>query len=331
MMSNCRCLNCGNASLWFNPNWGLYECINPYCKMRFTIGQLNDTYKLKTPNLFGRPNENNTTERVNLGIISKALILCTVLSVVALASVSLIISNDDVVNDVLSTGGKITENVDLVVNRADFAVVDANKNQNAASLPPTIQNMPQVTITISQQAQTTYESAQNPTNSNTLKPNEEYVRVTRGVVAGADGHLIILKNNPGASNPTWEQLKSFLYKDNTDQIPYVLGKFVCADFAERVHNDAESAGIRAAYVCIQVGPSKSNPTGGGHALNAFQTIDHGLVYIDCTDFRPGINADKIVDVVTGKDYIARSLFPQPGLPSIWASMGIVKQIDTIEW
>jgi len=56
--------------------------------------------------------------------------------------------------------------------------------------------------------------------------------------------------------------------------------YVCADFAEEVHNNAEAAGIVAGWVGIRF-----EGTDEGHAINAFETIDKGLVYIDCTNGR----------------------------------------------
>jgi len=44
-----------------------------------------------------------------------------------------------------------------------------------------------------------------------------------------------------------------------------------------VHNNAEAAGIRAASVSVDFEGDEE-----GHALNVFETIDKGLVYIDCT-------------------------------------------------
>ena len=56
------------------------------------------------------------------------------------------------------------------------------------------------------------------------------------------------------------------------------GAFVCADFAEAIHNNAEAVGIRAGWVSLTF-----EGTSEGHALNAFETADRGLVYIDCTN------------------------------------------------
>jgi len=159
----------------------------------------------------------------------------------------------------------------------------------------------------------------------------ENVHINGGVLIGADGHMITLKNNPEAMNHSWEELKSFLLKDKTDEIPYDYDSFVCADFAERLHNNAEAAGIRAAYVAIQLGPSPEFPRVGGHALNAFETTDRGLVYIDCTGSsnREDINRDTIVNVEVGKEYIPQSIFPEPDW--YWLSVGEILEIETIQW
>jgi len=87
---------------------------------------------------------------------------------------------------------------------------------------------------------------------------------------------IQLIGNEDATDPSWQQLMSFLIADKTDEKDYVLGTFMCGAFAEELYNNAEAAGIRAAWVSVSLeGENK------GHALNAFNTTDRGLVYIDC--------------------------------------------------
>jgi hypothetical protein len=147
---------------------------------------------------------------------------------------------------------------------------------------------------------------------------------------GGDGHLIELVNNPDAKNPTWEELKNFLVVDHTDNQSYVDGSFVCADSAEMLHNNAEKAGIRAAYVHIVLSD------GVLHANNAFNTTDEGLVYIDDTGIgdtalirNSGCCRDKRVAVSIGSEYIAESIFSCPW-SSDWESMGIVTNVS-IQW
>jgi hypothetical protein len=94
--------------------------------------------------------------------------------------------------------------------------------------------------------------------------------------AGGDGEPLRLYENALAKDPTWAQLRQFVMFDNTDEQPYIPDEFVCADFAAMLHNRAEMAGMKTAYVGIDF------IEGPAHALNAFNTADRGMVYIDCT-------------------------------------------------
>jgi hypothetical protein len=91
----------------------------------------------------------------------------------------------------------------------------------------------------------------------------------------ASGEQVHLVNNRAATDPTWARLQDFLLGDSTDDSKYTYS-FVCGDFAEALHNKAEAAGIKTAFVVVDFAE------GEPHALNAFLTSDYGLVYIDCT-------------------------------------------------
>lgn len=114
---------------------------------------------------------------------------------------------------------------------------------------------------------------------------------------GADGHTITLKNNLSAKDPTYAQVVSFIYMDTTDQKVYDEATWVCADYAETVHNDAESMGIKCAWVEVNFVDGSAD-----HACNAFQTVDRGMIYIDCTE------DDKVVELVQGANYTLKSLY-----------------------
>ena len=90
------------------------------------------------------------------------------------------------------------------------------------------------------------------------------------------------------SNPTYKQLREFLTGDKTDSNPFIKDEYVCFDFAAELNNNAETNGIRAAYVRIR---SKE----WGHAVVAFETVDRGLVFIEP-------QSDRDVDLVIGKPY-----------------------------
>jgi len=94
--------------------------------------------------------------------------------------------------------------------------------------------------------------------------------------ASGNGEPIRLSEDAQASDVSWEQVKEFLVQDDTNAHLYILDSFVCADFAALLHNRAEAAGIKTAYVSVDFAE------GPAHALNAFNTTDRGLVYIDCT-------------------------------------------------
>jgi len=149
--------------------------------------------------------------------------------------------------------------------------------------------------------------------------------VSSGVKPPFQGADIV--NYETASNPTWARLLDFLRNDRTDEKAYVPGVYMCGDYARDVHNNAERAGIRAAYVAIEL-------VGADHALNAFKTTDRGLVFIDCTGLLASesgpSNCDKTVDVKLDKRYVPKSLFPESGWSVTWESMGVVHDVE-IYW
>ncbi len=138
--------------------------------------------------------------------------------------------------------------------------------------------------------------------SNVLNMNEYNERSLP--FTNLDSNLGTLHNYPNATNPTYDELLHFLLQDKTDKIPY-SSSFVCADYAVRVHNNAEKSGIKAAVVSIALQTNVEN-----HALNAFDTVDKGLIFIDCTNSAFGSyeNSDTIVDVDYGISYQPQSLF-----------------------
>jgi len=141
---------------------------------------------------------------------------------------------------------------------------------------------------------------------------------------------------PVLLNPSWAELKDFLYEDDTDDMEYVYPTTVCYDFAQRLQKNAKAAGWRCAFVEVELEGypdwyGYGIPSSTGHALNAFETTDKGLVYIDCTA-APGYrgNADKTVDAKVGGQYIPKSLFPEPGWSSTWGNMGTIVDVQ-IHW
>ena len=138
-------------------------------------------------------------------------------------------------------------------------------------------------------------------------------------------------------NPSWKELKAFLLKDDTDKLPYIYPAFVCADFANRVRENAQEAGWRCAVVSMRLtgydDPFNFGiPSDSGHAVNAFETTDRGLVYIDSTGWVDGVGpipADRLAVLEIGKRQRNTFIFPSDG----WENkdnVSIIRSID-IRW
>lgn len=104
-------------------------------------------------------------------------------------------------------------------------------------------------------------------------------------VHGSHGNMAYLSNNASAQEVSFAELKSFILDDTTSEGLYLEEAADCVDFAEQVHNNAERAGIKAAFVSVSFVGEEI-----GHVLNAFKTTDRGLVYIDCTGKRLKFNS-----------------------------------------
>ena len=89
-------------------------------------------------------------------------------------------------------------------------------------------------------------------------------------------------------NPTHEEMREFLARDETDANPYVAGEYNCVDFSAQVSNNAEANGIRVAYVRIRAKE-------WGHVLVAFETVDRGLIFIEP-------QSDREVELVIGEPF-----------------------------
>ncbi|MCK9356298.1 MAG: DUF5667 domain-containing protein [Dehalococcoidia bacterium] len=192
---------------------------------------------------------------------------------------------------------------------------------------------------------------------------------TEGVLSGGCyGQFVVLINNESAHDPTYKELLAFLKKDDTDKYPYTYNLWmpgvyygdaedgidmghltdivegraqpsdpeICADFAERLHNNAELAGIRTGYVSIDLEgyPDTQGygiPSDAGHALNVFETTDRGRVFIDCTGISGDgpYHNDAVVDPVRiGAEYVPDLLFDTEGWYTL--SMGEVTGVE-ITW
>ncbi len=133
-------------------------------------------------------------------------------------------------------------------------------------------------------------------NSFDENKTSHYAETDNYIFVGGDGHKIFLQNNPDAFDPIYSELITFIKQDKTDLIQY-SDDFICADYAEIVHNNAEANGIKTAWVAISFYDDDD-----GHALNGFNTLDKGFIYIDSTggtEIGP-CSYDRLIGIEIGK-------------------------------
>lgn len=115
-------------------------------------------------------------------------------------------------------------------------------------------------------------------------PNSRFLYKNFSQIIGADGEQIRITNNPIAVDVTYSELIQFIEADTTDQIIYNDSSFVCADYAELLHNKAEEQGIKTGVVSVNFEESEI-----GHMFNIFNTIDKGEVLVDITEHDTIVN------------------------------------------
>jgi hypothetical protein len=140
-------------------------------------------------------------------------------------------------------------------------------------------------------------SAENPRRrpgpylySDIIETNAQYVLRTIPL-RNSTGQMVRLRNYHHATNVTLRQLAAFVRTNPVNLAVFNPGKFVCTEFAQALHNAAETAGLRAGVVMVDF------TKGEGHVLNAFETTDQGLVYVDCTGALTGRAPRAVYDTI----------------------------------
>ena len=91
------------------------------------------------------------------------------------------------------------------------------------------------------------------------------------------GRQILPYRNPDSHDRTLDEVARFVKSTHISEQLYVPDHYVCGNFAHDLIRSAESAGIRCTLASIEFRGEKI-----GHAIVAFRTTDHSLVFIDCT-------------------------------------------------
>jgi len=97
-------------------------------------------------------------------------------------------------------------------------------------------------------------------------------------------------------DPTYEEALSFIASDHTEQHQY-SANYTCFDFTADFKMNAFKAGYKCGFVYVEF-PNAS------HAIVAFNTTNHGLIYIEPQN-------DDIVALTIGQPYWDRAKYEPP--------------------
>lgn len=103
---------------------------------------------------------------------------------------------------------------------------------------------------------------------------------------------------PKLRDPAYQEVLQFVASDRTELNTYAEGSYACARFAADFKSNAVEAGYNCGYVFVIFPDSKS------HALNAFNTTDRGLVFIEP-------QSDAVMTLKIGQPYWDRANFSAP--------------------
>lgn len=83
---------------------------------------------------------------------------------------------------------------------------------------------------------------------------------------------LLIINNPDAKDVSTTKLKSFVGNSSMAVRRYSPYSFICGDFASRLHNKAESSGIRCGFIMCNIWDANKHES-IGHAFNVFCGLD----------------------------------------------------------
>ena len=121
-----------------------------------------------------------------------------------------------------------------------------------------------------------------------VSTQEELLSVQAELSSLQDSHDSLASSGYVYRNPAYAEMKSFIATDHTNLNEYKVGEYTCLDFANDVKQHAMGQNFRCALVEIEF-------PDGAHALVAFDTTDHGRVYIEPQN-------DKEAQVFVGEKY-----------------------------
>jgi len=97
----------------------------------------------------------------------------------------------------------------------------------------------------------------------------------------------------GYRNPTYQEMLDFLSADLTNCLIYHDPTFICSDYAATLSKNAYELGYRCFSIDLYFNyPSQRD---SAHWINAFNTTDRGLVYVEP-------QSDQVMHVAIGQKY-----------------------------
>ena len=181
--------------------------------------------------------------------------------------------------------------------------------------PPVVRNDPYVGAPEDSASHIDGMQMETPESTGMYMPQQAYVpgsysqpdisyKVITDRANALDKHPVLMEN-PDAHDPTYRELLDFLSRDNTVKNKYDNPNFTCADFAVELQNHAESQDIRCGYTGLNFEGKTT-----GHAIDVFDTVDDGLVYVDTTggkvhitkNLQPGDKYYNVGTISTVKNY-----------------------------
>ncbi len=101
----------------------------------------------------------------------------------------------------------------------------------------------------------------------------------------------------GPRNPTYQEALGFVSSDKTELRPYDRS-WACVAFAREFQSNARKAGFYCGFVVVYF------PDGNSHALDAFNTTDSGLMFVEP-------QSDEVVSLSIGEPYWNRAKYSPP--------------------
>lgn len=91
-----------------------------------------------------------------------------------------------------------------------------------------------------------------------------------------------IKKDKGVINPTYQELKNFVNKDQTNRLKY-NDDYVCSEFSYEFIRNFEMEGFSSGAVYLDLICPNEDDEEHGHAIVVINTTDRGIIYLEPQD------------------------------------------------